>query len=145
MTDALEECGAGPVSPRSRCSSEELETQNDGETDRVSTAIATDNIARALTGTDAPVTSKVEHDSVDEGVEETQTSPDGVSTNEDGTTHDGDGELLRGWRSSTLKDEEVSSPIDYSQLDDNETPYEHGFLPGDHIIRWDMVGVNRLS
>ena len=30
-------------------------------------------------------------------------------------------------------------PIDYSGLD--ETPYEHNFLPGDHIIRWDMLPI----
>ncbi|KAL7427851.1 hypothetical protein ACHAXH_000690 [Discostella pseudostelligera] len=30
-------------------------------------------------------------------------------------------------------------PIDYSNLD--ETPYEHNFVPGDHIIRWDMLPI----
>ena len=29
--------------------------------------------------------------------------------------------------------------IDYSTID--ETPYEHGFEPGDHIIRWDMLPI----
>eukprot|EP00581_Thalassiosira_minuscula_P018214 CAMPEP_0183715834 /NCGR_PEP_ID=MMETSP0737-20130205/9926_1 /TAXON_ID=385413 /ORGANISM="Thalassiosira miniscula, Strain CCMP1093" /LENGTH=661 /DNA_ID=CAMNT_0025944995 /DNA_START=100 /DNA_END=2085 /DNA_ORIENTATION=- len=33
----------------------------------------------------------------------------------------------------------IASPIDYSNLD--ETPYEHNFEPGDHIIRWDMLPI----
>ena len=32
-----------------------------------------------------------------------------------------------------------TSGIDYSNLE--ETPYEHGFEPGDHIIRWDMLPI----
>ena len=108
--------------------SEDPETPKDGETDRVTTA---SDVASS-----APVRSNVGHESDKDAVKNSQTASDEVSTNEEGTTHDG--ELLRGWRT----DESVSSPIDYSQLDENETPYEHGFLPGDHIIRWDMVGAD---
>ena len=35
--------------------------------------------------------------------------------------------------------EPTASGIDYSNLE--ETPYEHGFEPGDHIIRWDMLPI----
>eukprot|EP00804_Cyclotella_cryptica_P004910 CCRYP_004974-RA/>CCRYP_004974-RA protein AED:0.26 eAED:0.26 QI:36/1/1/1/1/1/2/123/586 len=33
----------------------------------------------------------------------------------------------------------TSSGIDYSNLE--EAPYEHGFEPGDHVIRWDMLPI----
>lgn len=33
----------------------------------------------------------------------------------------------------------TSSGIDYANLE--ETPYEHGFEPGDHVIRWDMLPI----
>eukprot|EP01082_Thalassiosira_pseudonana_P001627 g672.t1 g672 contig10:506531-507544(+) len=33
----------------------------------------------------------------------------------------------------------TANSIDYSKLDD--TPYEHGFEPGDHVIRWDLLPI----
>ena len=48
---------------------------------------------------------------------------------------DGDQLLLRGWDKNTTP----NSPIDYSNMED--TPYEHGFESGDHIIRWDMLPI----
>ena len=48
--------------------------------------------------------------------------------------------LLRGWDSTSDDITPQNSPgIDYSTLDEDETPYEHNFEPGDHVIRWDML------
>ncbi|KAL3797341.1 hypothetical protein ACHAWO_005500 [Cyclotella atomus] len=38
-------------------------------------------------------------------------------------------------------DEPTFNGIDYSNLNLDEAPYEHGFQPGDHIIRWDMLPI----
>ena len=56
-------------------------------------------------------------------------SESAVHNNEDYRVEEGVGEII------------ISSkcPIDYSTLD--ETPYEHNFEPGDHIIRWDMLPI----
>lgn len=45
------------------------------------------------------------------------------------------GDLLRGW----AEPPPPTSPINYDDVD--ETPYEHKFEPGDHIIRWDMLPI----
>jgi len=45
-------------------------------------------------------------------------------------------DLLRGWDNTP---DDIPPPIDYSTLDEDETPYEHNFEPGDHVIRWDML------
>ncbi|KAL7540860.1 hypothetical protein ACHAXR_010442 [Thalassiosira sp. AJA248-18] len=51
---------------------------------------------------------------------------------------DDEDDLLRGWDPSR-DNATPSSPIDYTNVD--ETPYEHNFEPGDHIIRWDMLPI----
>ena len=49
-------------------------------------------------------------------------------------------DLLRGWDNTPDDTTPLNSPgIDYSTLDEDETPYEHNFEPGDHVIRWDML------
>ena len=49
-------------------------------------------------------------------------------------------DLLRGWDNTSDDITPQNSPgIDYSTLDEDETPYEHNFEPGDHVIRWDML------
>lgn len=42
-------------------------------------------------------------------------------------------------------DEPTYPGIDYSNLNLDEAPYEHGFQPGDHIIRWDMLPILWVS
>jgi hypothetical protein len=56
------------------------------------------------------------------------------------------GEILRAWTSSSDSTSLLfppKAPLD--SFDDNtsvdDTPYEHGFEPGDHIIRWDMLPI----
>ena len=63
---------------------------------------------------------------------------DGASQNPD--TDDG-AALLRDWAPMPISDDVAPThpAIDYSNLD--ETPYEHNFEPGDHIIRWDMLPI----
>ena len=46
---------------------------------------------------------------------------------------------LPGALSADDTDAPTLTGIDYSNLE--ETPYEHGFEPGDHIIRWDMLPI----
>lgn len=46
---------------------------------------------------------------------------------------------LPGALSTDNTDAPAVTGIDYSNLE--ETPYEHGFEPGDHIIRWDMLPI----
>ena len=64
-------------------------------------------------------------------------------SNESQTPNEPDDELLRGWdpsdNATTVTPNGPS--IDYSKLDADETPYEHNFQPGDHIIRWDMLPI----
>lgn len=55
-------------------------------------------------------------------------------------TDAGEDALLRAWDPAQEDTTTPSSPgIDYSNVD--ETPYEHNFQPGDHIIRWDMLPI----
>jgi hypothetical protein len=42
-------------------------------------------------------------------------------------------------KKQTDPDLSPSAGIDYSNLE--ETPYEHNFQPGDHVIRWDMLPI----
>ena len=54
-------------------------------------------------------------------------------------------DLLRGWDNTSDDITPQNSPgIDYSTLDEDETPYEHNFEPGDHVIRWDMLVIISL-
>ena len=57
------------------------------------------------------------------------------------------GSFLRTWTHSTSDDMAPSNGCQIAPLgtfeDSNvdDTPYEHGFEPGDHIIRWDMLPI----
>jgi len=52
-----------------------------------------------------------------------------------------DPDLLREWDPSRNDVATPKSPIDYSNMNKDEVPYEHNFQPGDHIIRWDMLPI----
>ena len=65
------------------------------------------------------------------------------STIDDQQTANESVDLLRGWDNTPDDITPPNSPgIDYSTLDEDETPYEHNFEPGDHVIRWDMLVCN---
>lgn len=55
------------------------------------------------------------------------------------------GEILRAWTSSSDSTSLFPPKAPLDSFDDNtsvdDTPYEHGFEPGDHIIRWEMLPI----
>lgn len=79
----------------------------------------------------------------DNVVGESEDAEKDKDSNEPQTPNEHDDKLLRGWDPSddTTTVKPYSPSIDYSKLDADETPYEHNFQPGDHVIRWDMLPI----
>ena len=69
-------------------------------------------------------------------------SDDKEEKKSDDTTN---GEILRAWTSSSDSTSLFPPKAPLDSFDDNtsvdDTPYEHGFEPGDHIIRWEMLPI----
>jgi hypothetical protein len=74
---------------------------------------------------------------------------DAANAKDEKKTDDDTGRIFRPWTQSTAdnmtatsKDFPAKAPLDsFEDSNVDDTPFEHSFQPGDHIIRWDMLPI----